>query len=166
MRSEIKRLATEDGRSMNAKIIELLDFALANSGLDIDQIYKLAFNQRHELRDKMADDRKRISELEAENTRLRSRLDLWEPLVLQSTPDELKNLRDRLMSLRAVLDDDEAGELVKDIAPPENLAEHFPSLTAVQKFFEEIRAREDNIPINSPVSIDAIIKAGQKDDKS
>jgi len=57
MRKELKRLAAEDGRSMNAQIIELLNFALQNSGLDIDEIMKMLAAQRAE----MSDLRKQIS---------------------------------------------------------------------------------------------------------
>ncbi len=58
MRDEIKRLAAEDGRSMNAQIIELLNFALKNSGLDIDEILQMVAAQRKE----MADLRKQMKE--------------------------------------------------------------------------------------------------------
>jgi len=58
MRDEIKRLAAEDGRSMNAQIIELLNFALKNSGLDIDEILQMVAAQRKE----MADLRKQMEE--------------------------------------------------------------------------------------------------------
>ncbi len=166
MRDEIKQLATEDGRSMNAKIIELLQFALSNSGLDMDEVYKIAFDQRREFTGKDAAMSKRLIALEAENFRLRARLDLWEPLILQSSPEELAKLRDRLMSLRAVLDDHSAGDLVKDIVPPENLAEIFPSLSSVQRFFEEIRAREDSIPVETRVSMAKVIEKGGEDPQS
>lgn len=56
MRDEIQRLAAEDGRSMNAQIIELLNFAIKNSGLDIDEIMQMLASQRKE----MADLRKQI----------------------------------------------------------------------------------------------------------
>jgi hypothetical protein len=49
MRDEIRRLAAEDGRSMNAQIIELLDFALKNSGTDIDEIHRMLSAQRIEM---------------------------------------------------------------------------------------------------------------------
>ncbi|MGR9311370.1 Arc family DNA-binding protein [Rhizobium leguminosarum] len=49
MRDEIQRLASEDGRSMNAQIIELLNFAIKNSGLDIDEITQMLVAQRKEM---------------------------------------------------------------------------------------------------------------------
>lgn len=49
MRDEIKRLAAEDGRSMNAQIIEMLNFAIENSGLDIDEIMQMFATQRNEM---------------------------------------------------------------------------------------------------------------------
>jgi len=49
MRDEVKRLADEDGRSMNTKLIELLDFALKNSGLNIDEILQNLADQRAEV---------------------------------------------------------------------------------------------------------------------
>ncbi|MGO7036259.1 Arc family DNA-binding protein [Rhizobium ruizarguesonis] len=58
MRAEIQRLAAEDGRSMNAQIIELLNFAIENSGLDIDEILQMVAAQRKE----MADLRKQMKE--------------------------------------------------------------------------------------------------------
>ncbi|ANK84460.1 MULTISPECIES: Arc family DNA-binding protein [unclassified Rhizobium] len=51
MRDEIQRLAAEDGRSMNAQIIELLNFAIQNSGLDIDEIMQMLVVQRQEMND-------------------------------------------------------------------------------------------------------------------
>ncbi len=58
MREEIKRLADEDGVSMNSKIIELLNFAIENSGLDIDALLRgtsdlrAAFGRQQMLMDK------------------------------------------------------------------------------------------------------------------
>lgn len=49
MREEIKRLADEDGRSMNAQIVTLLNFALANSGIDIDELFRMLFALRKEV---------------------------------------------------------------------------------------------------------------------
>lgn len=49
MRDEIKRLADEDGQSMNTKIIELLTFATENSGLDIDELLQVLVTQRQEI---------------------------------------------------------------------------------------------------------------------
>jgi hypothetical protein len=46
MRDEVRRLAAENGRSMNAQIIELLAFAIKNSGLDIDEILQMVADQR------------------------------------------------------------------------------------------------------------------------
>lgn len=48
MRDEIRRLAEENGRSMNAELIELLRFALANSGLDIDELLQTISLQQQE----------------------------------------------------------------------------------------------------------------------
>lgn len=50
MREEIKRLADEDDQSMNTKILELLDFALANSGIDVDGLLKIIEEQNAEMR--------------------------------------------------------------------------------------------------------------------
>lgn len=49
MREEIKRLADEDGQSMNTKIIELLKFSIENSGVDLDEITKMLVDQRREI---------------------------------------------------------------------------------------------------------------------
>lgn len=51
MRAEIQRLAAEDGRSMNAQIVEMLNFAIQNSGLDIDEITQMLVVQRQEMND-------------------------------------------------------------------------------------------------------------------
>lgn len=49
MREEIKRLATEDGRSMNAQIIELLKSAVENSGIDVSALLKMITEQQAEI---------------------------------------------------------------------------------------------------------------------
>jgi hypothetical protein len=49
MREEIKRLADEDGQSMNTKIIDLLTFATENSGLDIDALLQGMVEQNQEI---------------------------------------------------------------------------------------------------------------------
>lgn len=124
---------------MNAQIIELLDFALKNSGLDMDEVLRMLTEQRTELsRARSGTD---VKALEAENQRLRDRLNLWEPLVLQATPDELERLRSRLAKFREVLSSVDAADTLKDIAlPAEKLSEQFPSLGAVMRLFEEIRS--------------------------
>lgn len=40
MREEIKRLADENGRSMNSEIIDRLNFSLEHSGIDVDALLK------------------------------------------------------------------------------------------------------------------------------
>ena len=49
MRDEIKRLAVEDNRSMNAQIIELLKTALENSGIDVGALLKMVGDQQAEI---------------------------------------------------------------------------------------------------------------------
>lgn len=138
MRDEIKRLAAENGRSMNAEIVELLNFALEHSGVDIDEILSMLAAQRAEMA-RLRSGRD-LSEVEFENQRLRSRLELWEPLILQATPEELERLRQRLIRFRAVLEGDDANEILKGIMlPVENLAEQFPSLAELQRLFDKIR---------------------------
>lgn len=142
MRDEIKRLAAENGRSMNAEIVELLNFALEHSGVDIDEILSMLAAQRAEMA--QLRNGRDFSEVETENQRLRSRLELWEPLILQATPEELERLRQRLVRFRAVLEGDDANEILKGIMlPVENLAEQFPSLADLQRLFDKIRAADN-----------------------
>lgn len=126
---------------MNAQIIELLDFALKNSGLDMDEVFRMLTEQRGEI--SAARSGTDLKALEAENQRLRDRLNLWEPLVLQATPEELERLRSRLAKFREILASVDAADMLKDIAlPAEKLAEQFPSLETVMRFFEEVRSVE------------------------
>ncbi|WP_234885256.1 Arc family DNA-binding protein [Rhizobium rhizogenes] len=150
MREEIRRLAIEDGRSMNAQIVELLDFAIKNSGLDMDEIFRMLMEQRREV--SRARSGKDFQALEAENQRLRERLNLWEPLVLQATPDELERLRDRLTKVREMLASVDTAEVLKDFPLPlEKVSEQFPSLKTVLKLFEEIRSVENDPAKGKPV---------------
>ena len=47
MRDEIKRLADENGRSMNSEIIDRLKFALEHSGIDVDELLNTLQEQNH-----------------------------------------------------------------------------------------------------------------------
>lgn len=138
MREEIRRLAQEDGRSMNAQIVALLDFSLKNSGLDIDEILRSVTSDRPG-----AQARAQLKALQAENERLRNRVNLWEPLILQATPEELEKMRDRLIKFQSILAAPDAETALKDIVLPfQDLAANFPSLEAVQRLFEEIRLKK------------------------
>ncbi|MDR6101031.1 hypothetical protein QE369_001209 [Agrobacterium larrymoorei] len=132
MREEIKRLADEDGQSMNTKIIELLGFSLEESGTDIEGLYQNIIEQRQEI----ARLRKQL-EISREN---RTHI-LWEILrYANEIPPELTVWADRLLRI-----EDPTSDWVEDDI--EDLAIDKPLLPenkeAVRRRVELARQRYD-----------------------
>ncbi|MCJ9672916.1 MULTISPECIES: Arc family DNA-binding protein [unclassified Neorhizobium] len=119
LKARLEEVASANRRSLSAEMIARLEATLGRPTGDDEYLS--------------------VDDLRNEIDLLRWRIAMWEPLILQATPEELAALQKRLVETIEALDIPEFRKPIAAISPPLRDLKEFPSLKSVMSFFEKIR---------------------------